>query len=102
MDQAGELLQPRPLKLEEDGATLLVVSSHLDLLSGTRTRVLLWEGDLTTVGPVCGEPNLSQGCLDLQEVSCTECDPALSRDVSALEPGGQAVLTAGQASLSLS
>ena len=73
MDQAGELHQPKPLRQGEDGAMLLavlVVSSLPDLLSGTRMRVLPWEGDLTTVGPVCGEPNLSQECLDLQEVSC--------------------------------
>ena len=74
MEEAGELHQPRPLKLEEAGATLLVVSSssssHPDLPSGTRMRALPWDEDLTTVGPVCGEPNLSQECLDLQEVSC--------------------------------
>ena len=72
MEEAGELHQPRPLKLEEAGATLLVVSSHPDLHSGTRMRVLPWDEDLTTVGPVCGEPNLSQECRDLQEVSCPE------------------------------
>ena len=71
MDPAGELRQPKPLK-QEGGATLPVVqvSSLQDLRSGTRTRVLPWEGDLTTVGQVCGEPNLRQvECPDLQEVS---------------------------------
>ena len=74
MDPAGELRQPKPLK-QEGGATLPVVpgvSNLPGLLSGTRTRVLLWEGDLMTEGPVCGEPNLSQECLDLQEVSNAE------------------------------
>ena len=73
MDQAGEPPRPRPLKQEEDGATLpaVVLSSLPGLRSGTRTRVLPWEGDLTTVGPVSGEPNLSQECPDLPEVSKT-------------------------------
>ena len=71
MDQAGEPPRPRPLKQEEDGATLpaVVASSLPGLRSGTRTRVRPWEGDLTTEGPVCGEQNLSQECPDLQEVS---------------------------------
>ena len=69
VELAGEPLQPRPLKLLEDEATLQVASSLPDLHSGTRTRVLPWEGDLTTVGQVCGEPNLRQvECPDLQEV----------------------------------
>ena len=76
MDQAGEFPRPKPLSQEEegeDGATLpvVLVSSLPDLRSGTRTRVLPWEGDLTTVGPVCGEPNLSQECPALPEVSNT-------------------------------
>ena len=96
VELAGEPLQPRPLKLLEDGATLQVASSLPDLHSGTRTRVLPWEGDLTTVGPVSGEPNLSQECPDLPEVSNsvtavlsddTLSDPALPRDVSSLLPG---------------
>ena len=76
MDQAGELPRPKPLSQEEegeDGATppVVLVSSLPDLRSGARTRVLPWEGDLTTVGPVSGEPNLSQECPDLPEVSKT-------------------------------